>query len=72
MLRIRHFNNACLAKFGWKILADSDNWWVKIVKQKYMRHGICWRIRLSNIILLSGKEFINSINVIMKGLRWLV
>lgn len=30
------FNNACLAKLGWQVLTDDQNWWVQLVKQKYL------------------------------------
>lgn len=39
-LGVRHtkcFNNATLAKLGWKILTEHHNWWVKIVQAKYLR-----------------------------------
>ncbi|KAL6205092.1 hypothetical protein ACLB2K_022356 [Fragaria x ananassa] len=26
-----YFNNAAIAKLGWKVIMDSDNWWVQIV-----------------------------------------
>lgn len=34
-----HFNNAALAKLGWKIITHNENWSVKIVKAKYLRHS---------------------------------
>lgn len=29
-------NQAFLAKLGWKILSESDNFWVKLIKAKYL------------------------------------
>lgn len=36
--RLDHINNASPANLGWKILEKPNNWWVQIVKQKYLRH----------------------------------
>ena len=33
-----HFNNISLTKLVWKVITDKDNWWVQIVKQKYLRN----------------------------------
>lgn len=35
--RLDQFNNACLAKLGSKIRTDNKNWWVRVVKQKYLQ-----------------------------------
>lgn len=31
------FNQAALAKLGWKIITDPQNWWVQIISVKYLR-----------------------------------
>lgn len=33
------FNNAALSKLAWKVINDHDNWWVQIVRQKYLRNS---------------------------------
>lgn len=32
-----HFSNSALAKLGWKILTDHNNWWVQIVRKKVLK-----------------------------------
>ena len=38
--RIDHFKNACLAKVGWNVLTNKENWWAEIVKSKYLHSPI--------------------------------
>ena len=33
-----YFNNAALAKLVWKTLKEPDNWWVELVRKKYLRN----------------------------------
>lgn len=33
---LEHLNDAYLAKLGWKILTDHNNWLVQIVRRKYL------------------------------------
>lgn len=38
--RLDHLNE-CLAKLGWRVLMEKDNWWVQIVRKMwkmYLRH----------------------------------
>ena len=44
--RLDQFNNACLAKLGWKIINDNKNWWVQVVKQKHLGCFRFWPIQL--------------------------
>lgn len=32
------FKKVELAKLGWKILTERDNWWIKVITAKYLRH----------------------------------
>lgn len=74
-LGIRHtkcFNNAALAKLGWKILTDQQSWWVKIVKAKYLRNSNFFVVKKSSSSSLAWKGILDSRNIIQEGIRWIV
>lgn len=57
------FNKAVLAKLGWKILTDPNNWWVKLVTAKYLK-------RKSSNDSFSWKGILDSKELLTKGNCW--
>lgn len=69
-LRIRcldHFNNAYLAKLGWNILMDDDNWWVQLVRRRYLKQEDFMQNKIKQHYSLAWKGILNSRHILNKG-----
>ena len=69
---IEHFNRACLAKLGWKVLFDKDNWWANIVRRKYLRSDSFMETRTKQNHSTAWKCILGSRDIILKSMRWVV
>lgn len=68
----KFFNNAALAKLAWKLVKDPDNWWVQIVRQKYLRDTNFFQARKKHSSSTAWKGILDSRDLLLKGLRWSV
>ena len=66
------FNNAALAKLAWKIIKDHDNWWVQIIRQKYLRNSNFFQATKKDSGSMAWKSILDCRSLLLKGLRWSV
>lgn len=66
------FNNAALAKLGWKLLTDPNNWWVRIMSAKYLRNKSFFTVKKSSQASLAWKGILDSRELLKEGMRWIV
>ena len=67
-----HFNQAALAKLGWKILTQPENLWVRIMKAKYLRKSSFFDTKSRPSHSVAWKGILSSRHIILDGLRWIV
>lgn len=72
MRRLDHLNNACLAKLSWKVLTEEDNWWVRLVKSKYLRNEDFLDNKIRQNYFFAWKSIMKSRDVILRGMSWRV
>lgn len=65
------FNNACLAKLGWRVLTDNQNWCVQIIKNKYLKNKDFLNTKIRQNHFCAWKGILKSRNIIEKGMRWI-
>lgn len=70
--RFYHFNNVCLAKLGWKVLTNENNWWVQFVKRKYLGRDNILSCKVKQKHYLAWKGILKRRDVIYKGMRLIV
>ena len=70
--RMKDYNNALLAKLGWKILTQDDKTWVKIVKGKYLSNSNLFNARKNNNSSWVLQGISKAIPFLRKGTRRLV
>lgn len=63
-------DNACLAKLGWKVLIEEQNWWVQIVKNKYLKKEEFLSNKVRHNYSCVWKGILKTRDVIKMGLRW--
>lgn len=66
------FNNAAMAKLAWKIISEPENWWVKLVKLKYLRTTNFFSTSKKNNHSLAWKGILDARPLILEGMQWLV
>lgn len=66
------FNKAAMAKLAWKIISEPDNWWVKLVKLKYLRTHNLFSVPKKNGHSLAWKGILDARSLIQEGMHWLV
>lgn len=66
------FNKAALAKLGWKILTDPNNWWVQIMHAKYLRKNNFFSVKKNSRSSMAWKGILNSRDLLSNGMRWIV
>lgn len=64
------FNKAALAKLGWKILTDPNNWWVKLVTAKYLKRNDFFSVKKSSNDSFCWKGILDSKELLTKGNCW--
>lgn len=69
---IEHFNRVCLAKLGWKVLFDKENWWANIVRRKNLRTDSFMETKAKQNHSTSWKGILGVKDIISKGMRWVV
>lgn len=65
-------NNAALSKLAWKIINDHGNWWVQIVRQKYLRKTNFFQANKTPSSSMAWNGILESRSLLVKGLRWSV
>ncbi|KAL6145048.1 hypothetical protein ACLB2K_055736 [Fragaria x ananassa] len=67
-----YFNKAAVAKLGWKIIMDHSNWWVQIVKNKYLKNHSFFETKKKSSDSVAWKGILDSRDLITKGMRWTI
>lgn len=67
-----YFNKAAVAKLGWKIIMDHSNWWVQIVKNKYLKNHSFFETKKKSSDSIAWKGILDSRDLITKGMRWTI
>lgn len=67
-----HFNKACLAKLGLKVLTEDHNWWVQIVRNKYLKNEGFLNNKIRQNYSCAWKDILKTREVIKLRLRWVV
>ncbi|PRQ27069.1 putative reverse transcriptase zinc-binding domain-containing protein [Rosa chinensis] len=66
------FNKAALAKLGWKVITDHNNWWVEIVRKKYLWKFSFFDVPKQPHQSFAWKGILDSRDIILKGMRWII
>lgn len=66
------FNKAALTKLGWKIISDPDNWWVQIMRAKYLRRDNFFSVKKKSTSSMAWKGILDSRDLLSQGMRWIV
>ena len=63
-------NKAFLAKLGWKILTEPDNFWVKLVTQKYLKGQSLFACKPKSNDSPIWKKILQQQPLLHQGIRW--
>lgn len=70
-INLTRFNQASLAKLGWKILTSSYNWCVQLVINKYLRYHNFFEVHPKPNNFSTWKGILASRYILLKKMRWI-
>lgn len=65
-------NLALVAKLGWRISTQTDNYWVQIMRAKYLRNLSFFEIQRMAWGFFAWKGILQTRNLLATRLRWMV
>ena len=63
-------NQAFIAKLGWKILTDSHNFWVNLVRKRYLKNQSFFTYKPKQSDSAIWRKIMMQRDIIRKGIRW--
>ena len=63
-------NQAFIAKLGWKILTDHNNFWVNLVRKRYLKHHNFFTYKPKQSDSSIWRNIMMQRDIIRKGIRW--
>lgn len=63
---------SALARLGWKILTEPNNWWVSLIKAKYLNREDFRIVQKTAHSSYAWKSILQSRELLKEGIRWIV
>lgn len=70
--KMEDINAASIAKLGWKILTDKKNLWVKLMREKYLKHTNFFEAKVGTNASIVWRASLRYGFLIRKGIRWII
>ena len=69
---LQAFNNAMLAKQGWRLISNPNSLVAQIYKARYYPHGDVFKAKLRSSPSYTWRSIFNGLEVVKRGTRWRV
>ena len=66
------FNNSALAKLGWKLITEPNNWWAQIVRKKYLWNNSFFTVGKKQVNSCTWKDILDTRDLLTKCMRWII